>query len=164
MNQEREFQALIQRYIDGQATAAEIEWLNGLLRCDAQARLRFIELLNLDSALAAVAVDLVPDAKHPVASPAATSLPEPHPVAGERNHVQPAWNRRRWAGGIVSVAACLALFTAGAWWWQSTQRVCATVGNTAGVEELVEGAVIRREQHKIQAARWTSPQLVARGW
>ncbi len=150
MNRDRDFQSLVQRYMDGQATADEIDRLNEELRSKAQARLQFIELLNLDSALAAIAVDLVPDAQHRVASPAVASSPEPHPVAGERNHLRPARIRWRRARGVAAVAACLVVFLAGAWWWQSHQRVLATVRNTAGAKELVDGAVIRREHHEIQ--------------
>ena len=48
-------EALMQRYLDGQATAEEISVLNEELRRSPEARQRFLDLTNLDSALAAQA-------------------------------------------------------------------------------------------------------------
>ena len=59
MNADRDFECL-QRYMDGTASAEDIQRLNARLRDDAVARRQFMELLNLDSALGAVseAVDV----------------------------------------------------------------------------------------------------------
>jgi anti-sigma factor RsiW len=46
---------LIDAYLDGTITAPEMQQLNALLLADADARREFAEILNVDSALAAMA-------------------------------------------------------------------------------------------------------------
>ena len=65
MNQDKNLEQLIQRYMDGCATADDIAQLNARLAEDAEARAWFIEWMNLDSALEASLVslpDIQPDA------------------------------------------------------------------------------------------------------
>ena len=57
MKRDHKFEVLVQRYVDAQITDSEVLQLNQRLRGDAEARQRFIELMNLDSALVAAAVD-----------------------------------------------------------------------------------------------------------
>ena len=54
MSIEGDFEVLVNRYMDGQATAEEVQRLNERLRSDAEARNSFAELLNLDSTLGAL--------------------------------------------------------------------------------------------------------------
>ena len=48
---------LIDAYLDGSISAAEMRQLNALLLADPEARREFAEILNVDSALAAMAAD-----------------------------------------------------------------------------------------------------------
>lgn len=145
MKQDREFERLVQRYIDGQATAPEIERLNERLLSDAEARQWFIEWLNLDSALAAAVVDRDAETEEPrVARRVDLDPREPQSsgLAARRTSVT------RWR---LAAAVCVALFASGAWWWQVAQRGFATVNGSAGVDELADGTVLRGEWYEIKA-------------
>ncbi len=140
-----ELEILFQRSLDGTLTAEEMVRLNARLRTDAEARREFAELLNLDSALAATAAGWMPETV-------------PSRVVGSV--------RRKFIAILVTVrwfavAACLGLLVSGVWWWQATQRVFATVHESAGVEELAAGMVLRGEPQEIKAG--TVELITARG-
>ena len=131
MKPDTALESLIQRYLDGVATAQDLGELNGHLRSDAAARSQFMEMLNLDSALAANAAGWLADK-----AGASTAKP-----VQRRTLVLPAlW---------LAAAACLALAGA-AWWWQGTKTVFATVHKGAGAEELAVGMPLRGEVHEIK--------------
>ncbi len=151
-----ELESLTHRYLDGSISAAEMARFNHLLSESAEARREFVELLNLDSAVAASAagwersdkaVSLSREDSSSVALP--SSLPRRSAAKAIFTH---SWT---WAA-----AACLALMLS-AWWWQGSQRVLATVVNDAGVEELSNGTKLRGETHSLKGG---SVELVsARG-
>lgn len=134
-----ELEPLVQRHLDGTITAPEMARLNALLSVDAEARRLFVELANLDSALAALAAGW---AEEPAttASPRLLRFPAP-----------PVW---------LAAAACLALLLGG-WWWSGGNENFARVEKAAGTIELVEGAYLRTEPHTIQAG--TVALVTARG-
>ncbi len=121
---------LMQRYADGEATAEEIALLNQQLRNDAAARAQFIELMNLDSALAAHAADW-PQVSKPAA------VPKRRAVFAAGSHWQ-------------LLAACF-IIVAGAAWWQQTRTVYAIVDKGVGVEGLAVGLALRGEEHEIKS-------------
>ncbi len=131
MNEELE--SLTHRYLDGSISAEEMARLNRFLDESAEARREFVELLNLDSAVAASAAgwerkQMEPPVKR---SPAPTLIAFPTAM--------------RW----LAAAACVALLASAGWWWQ-TQRVFASVVKDAGVEELSNGAKLRTETHSLK--------------
>ena len=118
--------------------------LNRFLDESAEARSEFVELLNLDSAVAASAAGWEREQMEPPvkSSPSYTIIPFP--------------SARRW----LAAAACVTLLASAGWLWR-TQRVPATVVNDAGVEELSNGTHLRGETHSLEAG---SVELVtARG-
>jgi len=122
--------ALTAVYLDATITPPQLQQLNALLLSDAEARREFAELLNVDSALAAMAADWTP--------PQVTAKP-----------AKPArWltHSHRW----LAAAACISLLL-GAWFWQDAHRAYATVGKAAGVVELADGASLRGESYAISA-------------
>lgn len=140
-----ELESLTHRYLDGSVSAEEMARLNHLLCESAEARREFVELVNLDSAVAAsaagwerseVAVSLKQEDSSPVFLP--SSLP--------RRSAPKTMFARSW---LFAAAACLALMLP-AWWWQGSQRVLATVVNDAGVEELSNGTKLRGETHSLK--------------
>ena len=122
--------ALTAAYLDGTISAPQMQQLNALLLADAEARREFAELMNVDSALAAMAAYWVPVQK-------ATKPAKP---ARWLTH-SPRW---------LAAAACISLLL-GAWWWQESHRAFATVGKAAGVVELADGASVRGETYDINA-------------
>lgn len=139
-----ELESLTQRYLDGSISADEMARLNHLLSESAEARREFVELLNLDSAVAASAagwerpekaVSLRQEDSSPVFLP--SSLP--------RRSAAKAIFTLSWT---LPAAACLA-FMLSAWWWQGSQRALATVVNDAGVEELSNGTKLRGETYSL---------------
>lgn len=119
---------LIDAYLDGSLTAPEMQQLNALLLSDAEVRREFAEILNMDSALAAMAAGWTKDG-----APAAR---------------QTHWRARspRW----IAAAASGALLLSG-WWWQNSQHAFATVEKAAGVVEMADGSALRDESHEIKA-------------
>ena len=107
-----------------------MQQLNALLLADAEARREFAELMNVDSALAALAADWAPEQKSTRPAKPARWLT----------------NSPRW----LAAAACISLLL-GAWWWQESHRAFATVGKAAGVVELADGASVRGETYDINA-------------
>lgn len=160
MNADRDFELLVQRYIDGLVSAEEIERLNERLRGDADARREFIELLNLDSALA-IAAESVDEF---LAQTSVRNSGERGgtgrvrlPVNFPRNQGADAPRSPSRLGGLRAVgrwfatAACLALIASGVWWRQASSRVWATVHTGIGVAELADGTALRNERHEIKA-------------
>ena len=142
MNSHDELEALIHRYLDGTINAEEMTRLNGRLRADAEARSEFAELVNLDSAIAAVAAGWVPEN----AEPRRTRLPPRKLIAF------PA--AARW----LATAACLVLAAFGAW-SLVTRQPYATVAS--GVESLAKGATLRSGVQELKAG--TVEFITARG-
>lgn len=125
-----ELTELMAAYLGGTISAPQMQQLNALLLADAEARREFAEVLNVDSALAALAADWEPEQEAvKQVKPTRWLMPSP-----------------RW----IAAAACIALML-GAWWWQDSQRAYATVGKAAGVVELADGARLRGETYDISA-------------
>lgn len=125
-----ELAQLTEAYLQGSITPPQMQQLNALLLADEEARREFAELLNVDSALAALAAGWVPEEK----------TVRPQKPARWRTHSS------RW----IAAAACISLLL-GAWFWQDSHRVFATVGKAAGVLELADGTSLRGESHVISA-------------
>ncbi|MFG0334454.1 MAG: LamG-like jellyroll fold domain-containing protein [Maioricimonas sp. JB049] len=107
MKTDHSLEQLVQKYLDGLVSRVELKQLNGRLRSDEAARQWFLELLNVDSAIAASLVD-VPDAGQVVSVPASGVA-----AASDSPEVSPLPRR----GGItmaapVLVASCLSLLLA----------------------------------------------------
>lgn len=124
-----ELDTLIDAYLDGRISAPDMQRLNQRLNQDAEARRVFTEMLNLDSALAALATD-----------------------QGPVQVISPVLRPFRWKTKTVvaALAACLAL-SVSAWWWQQPGRAYATVEKAAGSADLAEHGVLRGERHSISA-------------
>jgi len=139
MNADPDFELLVQHYLDGIASAGEIDALNQRLLRDSEARKCFAEMLNLDSALAAVA---------PAWSPPAWS---PGQETSGKTHAPRRLRIARPVGRWLAIAASLGFFIIGGWWWRTAHQDFATVHKLAGVEELAIGSVLRGEPIKIKA-------------
>lgn len=122
-----DFDLLCRRYLDGSIDAEGMTRLNGLLEADADARRRFAEQLNLDSALATQATGWR-------AEPA--TAPRPIPTARWR----PGWT----AAVISAVAACLALAS-----WIFSAKEFAKIEQVAGVHDLAPGTLLRGERREL---------------
>jgi len=134
MKSEADFEILIDRYHQGEATKVEIEQLNALLRSDDQALRKFIALMNLDSALAALVTD------HHALS-VADDDPEPAPLIPARKRPVSGWQ--------ILCAVCLVFLVAGAWWSFLPQPIFATVVSCVGVDHLTNETKLRDEWQKI---------------
>lgn len=101
---------LINRYVDELASDEEVSRLNELLRVDAKARRVFSEHLNLDSALAEMAMGL------------------PGKEAAEKDIV--VLNRQALFSNAVAYSlmatAVAVVLAAGTWWWQGIDKNAAT--------------------------------------
>jgi hypothetical protein len=117
-------------YLDASISPPQMQQLNALLLADAEARREFAEIMNVDSALAALA-----------AEGAQQELPARQPQPTRWRTASPRW---------IAAAACLSLLLGG-WGWQHTHRAFATVGKAAGVIELADGATLRGESCHISA-------------
>ncbi len=124
-------QALIDAYLDGSISASDMQQLNARLLSDAEARREFADVLNVDSALAAMAAGWALDQNEA-------------PVIRKTVWRTPS---TRW---ITVAAACVA-FSVGIWSWQNSQRAFATVEKAAGVVEMTDGSALRGEPHEIIA-------------
>jgi len=133
MNSNNDFEQLIQRYMDGQAKSAEVEQLNEQLAGDHEARKKFCEQLNLDSALAAIAAGDVPENLSPA---------ELKPAFQEQG-------RRSSAIWILSLVASFFLLISIASWWKPVARPLATVTSAAGIEEISRGSLLFKQRVKI---------------
>jgi len=134
-----EIEMLIHRYVDGTISTEEMAQLNAVLLADVEARRLFSELLNVDSAIAAMAAGWEPQ-RRGEAEPTIVAFP----------------SMARW----LAAAAAVMLLAGGGWFWQS-QRIFATVVRDAGVEELMNGAKLRGETHQLKAG--TVELVTARG-
>jgi hypothetical protein len=167
MSRQGEFDQIMLRYIDGEASAADVGELNRRLRDDAQFREWFIEMLNLDSALAAAFADgQLSDgqgdgAKHdpsiPVVALPATSIgsdqnvvPEQNPSLFDRFSAPPAGP----LGGVwlaVGAAICLSLAMAAWRWLPSESAGLARIESAQGVAELANTTSLGDDWHEIDA-------------
>lgn len=135
-----ELDSLFAAYLDGSITAPQMARLNAALLADAEARREFADLLNADSALAAMAAG---EGAAPAAAP------------------RPARPRRvLFQSRLPRIAAAAALLLGTALLWQQT-RPFARVEQVAGVESLQNGAALRGREHRIQAG--TLALVTARG-
>lgn len=121
-----EWENLLARHLDGQATAADMARLNERLRTDSEARSEFAEMLNLDSALAAMAAS---------AQPAAVRSARLIIVAGPK---------------LLALAALFAVLATSAFFFFTPRAPFATVLSSAG-SGLTEGIVIHGEAQELQA-------------
>ena len=129
-----EIESLTHRYLDGSISTEEMSQLNCFLDASAEARHEFVELLNLDSAVAASAAGWEQKQTEPLvkSSPSAQRMAFPPTM--------------RW----LAAAACVTLLASAGWWLQGSQRVLATIVNDAGVVELSKGTKLRGETHSLK--------------
>lgn len=132
MIKESQLEKLTQAYLDGSLDEEEAARLNQLLAHDQEARRRFAEALNFDSAVAALAAGWE--------RPPVVELPPP---------------RRRMASWL-SLAACGLLLVAGGWWWSGRASIeelneFAWVERGLGAESLPDGLSLRGGTHHIKA-------------
>lgn len=165
---------LTQRYLDGCISSDEMVRLNCLLDVSAESRREFVELLNLDSAVATFAAgwerletppSLSQETFVTIAAPRVTSpaflvrtASLTHAVT---SRVQAALSNKTLARSWPWAAAvCLAMLLS-AMWWQDTPSVLATVVNQVGVEELTSGARLGSERYSLEGG--TVEVVTARG-
>jgi len=141
---------LLQRYVNGTASAEDMKQLNTQLRDNPGIRREFIELLNLDSALAAVCepVDVEDSVSMTQNAPAAIV---DHFATDSRLASSSTGSPKRSLLSLVAVVACILLLLAGTWWWQMSRQAWATVQSRVGVGELAEGTELRGELHEFEA-------------
>ncbi|HSI63588.1 MAG TPA: hypothetical protein VLE43_10730, partial [Candidatus Saccharimonadia bacterium] len=108
-----ELEHLLHAYMDGAITAEAMSQLNARLLEDADARREFAELLNMDSALAALAAGYEAQTPQQAATAPHKALPK----------MQPLSLRVRW----LAAAACVIALLVGGWWWQVAHQPFATV-------------------------------------
>lgn len=130
---DREFEMLINRYLEGLSTSADVEQLNHRLRNDALARKQFTEILNLDAALSENA--------------AGWSGQPQFTVAIRKNRRR---QRLRAATGTL-VSVCLLLAAILVSRRQAPTAAFATVQRGIGTGILDDGTPVRAEDHKLSA-------------
>lgn len=140
-----ELDPLVEAYLDGSITAPQLQRLNAVLLEDAESRRHFVEVLNVDSALAALAAGWTLEQEAPRAV-------RPQDRGAKRHHRPSAW--------IAAAAACVML-SLGICWWQGTQQPFAAVQQAAGVAGMVVGTSLRGEWHELPAG--TVSLTTARG-
>lgn len=149
MSNQPQLEQLIQEYLEGQASPDQVAELNDLLRTDADARRRFREMLNLDSAIAEAVAAYAPNGEvrpaDEMTKSAATVCAQPIDAARRSRR-----GNLTWAGVILAVAASV-LAVAGSLVWLAEAPDCATVINAAGVGDLAAGMTIKSETYHIQA-------------
>ncbi|MBB5035890.1 LamG-like jellyroll fold domain-containing protein [Prosthecobacter dejongeii] len=129
----------IQHYLDGLATAEEVQQLQNILLTQPDSRRLFADLANLDAALAEQAAGW----ESPVPANSAKSLRTPISHLG------------------LAAAAALALIITGTWWLHSSRAVHATVARGIGSRVFSEGMQIQSADYKMQAG--TVEFITARG-
>ncbi len=118
---------LSQCYLAGSIDAEGMARLNALLAADPEARRRFAEQLNLDSALATQAMGW-----------------RAEPTAPLRPRAAMRW-QSGWTAALVSAAAaCVALAT-----WIFESRDFAKVENVAGFTQLTPGSPLNGDRHEM---------------
>jgi hypothetical protein len=131
-----DFDQLIHAYMDGTISAKEMAQLNARLLEDADARREFAELMNMDSALAALAAGWGHEnltSEKGATAPTVLKFPL----------------RARWAAAAACVVVVL---VAGGWWQQQMmQRPFATVASVVGVVSFEPGGGLRGEMHEMSA-------------
>jgi hypothetical protein len=132
---------LANRYLDGQASAEEVQQLDHLLLTQAESRRLFADLANLDSALAEQAAGWEPP-----------QLSKPTPLKAMRTATTRHW---------LAAAAGLAILITSMWWWQSSLQLHATVARGIGLTEFFQGMKIHGKQYSIQVG--TVEFITARG-
>lgn len=141
------FSLLVQRYLDGTATADEVDQLDARLQSDPQARRDYVELLNLDSALAEAAalgpVDAVIADASLAEAPARSSL---------------SWG---WASRSLAFAAVFTLVSTGVWHGSKAEGSFAIVANDAGAAGLGHGTRVHRSPIHLTAG--TVELITSRG-
>ena len=130
------FQDQVQRYAEGRATADEVAQLCAELRENAASRREFLSLMNLESALEAIAAEWV--AAHPRPLPL-TSVAEPQLTAPPSRRVPIR------KGYLAALAVCLVALVCYQWQEFSQNRVFAVVKKGTGVPELPGGTELRNE-------------------
>jgi hypothetical protein len=147
------WEPLAERYLDGTISAAELSELNALLQSDASARRAFIELLNLDSALAAAAAGTAEDLP-------ATAIGDLLDHTPAHSEISPRRSNLARSITWLSLAAGLLLAIGGTWWWRNG-GTSATVVREAGAPEFAQRMVLGRDRHALEAG--TIELVTARG-
>jgi hypothetical protein len=156
------WETVVDRYLDGTISADEMAELNARLDADGDARREFAQLLNVDSALAAIAAG--EGAAGEAAGDSAGVAAGETTGAAEPSLASLVPVRRTYAFSTtplrIALAASLLLSAAGSWWWFSG-RTTATIVKEAGVPELAVGTSLGREPYVIEAG--TIELVTARG-
>ncbi|QDV22731.1 LamG-like jellyroll fold domain-containing protein [Aureliella helgolandensis] len=125
---------LIDRYLDGQITAQEMDRLNNVLRSNASARREFAKHLDLDSSLAEFA------ASQSGEEAAVRDIVELNAMAFKRTTI----------GRILLSAAAVLALLVGSWWWYVKLTPFATVARSVATPGLADGVQVRHEPHQIK--------------
>lgn len=129
-----ELEHLIHAYMDGAISRTEMDRLNALLLEDAGARREFAELLNMDSALAALAAGWEEEA----------------PAQGQADRpLRLPLHRVPWL--MAAVCITVLMVVAGGWWWRVAHRPFAVVESAAGASAFHPGTSLRGELHELKA-------------
>lgn len=158
------YQALTQRYLSGEITPEEMDSLNHRLRTDAEARLWFLKMTNLQAGLENLAIDW--EQRSPAESPSgetgdalesyngAVHLPHSANAPAEptsrpaKRGLPPARNLAVW---ITALAVSLMVVAVGVRWSLGPPAAFAVIHHTAGAEELATGTNLRGETRRIAA-------------
>lgn len=127
MSKPHDIDKLIQEFLDGTIDPVKADQLNQWLDHDASARREFVERLNLDSMLAALA------AGHGLESGAVRRRPVRKPVVHR----------------LFALAASLVAISSIAYWWQTRSEPYARVLQSLGAADLVAGKPLRGEVHRM---------------
>lgn len=133
---------LLERYLAGEGSGDDLRRLSEELRTSPELREEFIELVNLDSALADASEpvpETISDSAIRAALEAVDRAPPPSSNRGR--------SRLRWA---AAVAIIIVLLT-GTSWWQASRSPLATVHSQIGDGDLVPGRELRGETHRLES-------------
>jgi ferric-dicitrate binding protein FerR (iron transport regulator) len=136
---------LINLYLDGLASRAEVLRLNELLRSDANARRVFTEHLNLDSALAEIAAGM----------PGKRAALEDIVVLNRQAILSNAF-----AYGVLAVAATL-FISVGLWWWQfADPQTNQYARQLAGADRALSGNQQNQSESGMLSSEHGSPAML----